>query len=71
MQTIQHATNLPYIPQYTIWNYAMEHPILFFLYCLFCSFNYSRSIWNVVKNYSCLCWQTKVVNNYNNKDEVK
>lgn len=35
MQTIQHATNLPYIPQYTMWNYAIEHPILFFMMTCF------------------------------------
>jgi len=35
MQTIQHATNLPYIPQYTMWNYAMEHPVLFFMIVCF------------------------------------
>lgn len=35
MQIIQHATNLPYIPQYTMWNYAMEHPVLFFMMTCF------------------------------------
>lgn len=50
MQTIQHATNLPYIPQYTMWNYAMEHPVLFFMMVCFIMFVIYETFNDVVYN---------------------
>lgn len=68
MQTIQHATNLPYIPQYTMWNYAIEHPILFFLMTCFMALIVGAVFENVLKViFANITKSTTVVNN--NKGE--
>lgn len=67
MQTIQHATNLPYIPQYTMWNYAMEHPVLFFMMVCFVAYVFTHMFDNFLK--LILLSIAKVYDNKNNKIE--
>lgn len=67
METIQHTTNLPYIPHYDMWNYAMEHPILFFIMVCFVLLIVGGVFENILK--IIMTKTSKPINTVNNNKE--